>query len=111
MNLKILSQSGVVLSAILNEPDEPTKNKPVVILCHGFSSDKNFRTGKTITAKLVKLGIATIRFDSYGHGDSGGKFIDLTVSKGMQDVLSVIEYARKELGYMNISLLGSRCFG
>jgi len=51
----------------------------IIILCHGFSSNKDTQTFP-ILEKIFNKNISTFRFDFYGHGESEGKFEDITVS-------------------------------
>ena len=51
------------------------------------------------------MNIATFRFDFFGHGESGGKFEDVTVSEGFDDILCAIKFV-KSLGFTKIGLVG-----
>ena len=66
------------LSATLQTPDGQAKF-PLVILCHGFNADKNYPLLKILADELETRGIASIRFDFNGHGNSDGDFQDMTI--------------------------------
>jgi uncharacterized protein len=90
---------------ILSNPKEDT-DVPIMILCHGFSSSKEGRTRETLEQRYNELGVATFRFDFFGHGESEGDFAEITVSKGVDDIRSAVTFLN-ELGYTKIGLFGA----
>ena len=90
-NLTILDD-GVQLRAVLERPQ--AERCPLVIVLHGFSSNKD--KGHTVAAcrAMREAGFATLRFDLYGHGESGGAFRDHTLYKWISNTLAVIDHAR-----------------
>ncbi|MDO8538567.1 MAG: alpha/beta fold hydrolase [archaeon] len=96
---------GNKLCAILSNPAENTSN-PIIILCHGFTTSKDNFTNRTLEKILNEKEIATFRFDFFAHGESEGKFEDVTVSKAVDDILSAIKFV-KNAGYKKIGLFGS----
>lgn len=103
-NITFLNSKGVKLSGVLSIiNDDP--NTLTVILAHGFTSNKN-GSSKDISALLNTLGINAFRFDFYGHGESEGKFEDITISEGTDDVLQAIELVKSE-GFRKIGLFGT----
>ena len=70
----------------------------IVIIGHGFLSDKNSRTGFELYKKLGEAGISTLRIDLYGHGESEGDIEYLTVSKAVENVIAAYDFAN-EKGY------------
>ena len=72
------------LSAVVQTPDGK-KNFPLVIICHGFTGNKNSDLLKNLAYGLENRGIASIRFDFNGHGDSEGNFQDI-VTKNIKNV-------------------------
>jgi len=93
------------LVGILSGPS-PEQNRPVIVICHGFSSRKERATFAQLEQLLNQKDIATFRFDFYGHGESDGDFADITVSEAVDDILQAIAYL-KGLGYKRIGLMGS----
>lgn len=91
------------LSGILSNPKN---SNTVVILAHGFNSNKNKDTYIIYQNLINDLGFASFRFDFYGHGESNGKFEDITVSEGVDDILSAIRLL-KQNGFQKVGLLGS----
>lgn len=83
-----------------------SKKDPIIILCHGFSTTKNSNTFIALERILHEKNISTFRFDFFGHGESEGKFEDVTISEAVDDVLSAIAFL-KEKGFSRIGLVGS----
>lgn len=98
------NKKGNKLCGVLIAPDN--KNHPVVILCHGFHSTKDNNTNTRLHKMLKEKNIATFRFDFYGHGESDGKFEDITVSEAVDDALCAIDFLKKK-GYKKIGLIGA----
>ncbi|KKU55306.1 MAG: hypothetical protein UY41_C0008G0029, partial [Candidatus Moranbacteria bacterium GW2011_GWE1_49_15] len=99
------TSNDVNLCGVLSNPTEGTEN-PVVILCHGFSTSKDSFTNVTLENLLNKAGIATFRFDFFGHGESEGDFENITVLQGVEDILNAHRFL-ESLGYGTIGLVGS----
>ncbi len=99
------NNKGDRLCGILSNPVQGKEN-PVTILCHGLSSNKGRPKFIDLESALNGKGIATFRFDFFGHGESGGKFEDLTLSEAVDDVEKAVNFV-KRLGYKKIALLGS----
>ncbi|MFQ5834453.1 MAG: alpha/beta hydrolase family protein [bacterium] len=93
------------LCGILANPTS-NKEKPVIILCHGFSTSKDSYTNIRLEKILNEKGISTFRFDFFAHGESEGEFEDITISEAVDDILNAIRFL-KELGYSKIGLVGS----
>jgi uncharacterized protein len=93
------------LCGILSDISSDTQ-KPIVILCHGFATGKDSSTNLVLEGSLNENDIATLRFDFFGHGESEGSFENITLSKGVDDIISAYGYL-KSLGYAKIALVGS----
>jgi len=96
---------GNKLCGILSNPTS-SQEKSIVILCHGFSTSKDGNTYVRLEKILNDNGVSTFRFDFFGHGESEGKFEEITTSKAVNDVLSAIHFL-KDSGYTKIGLIGS----
>lgn len=93
------------LDAVVQRPDGQTK-APLVIIMHGFGSNKDFSLLTKLADDLEKDGIATLRFDFNGHGKSGGRFQDMTVPNEIQDARNVYAYAKTLPWVTSISFAG-----
>lgn len=95
---------GHRVSAVLSRPEQ--RGEAVVVLCHGFLSNKNSTTNKALTRLLSERGFATFRFDFFGQGESEGLFEDITTSLGVgQAKAAVIDVISR--GYKTVGLVGS----
>jgi pimeloyl-ACP methyl ester carboxylesterase len=95
---------GHRVSAILTVPDGGTDR--VAVLCHGFLSGKNSSTNKTLTRMLTERGIATFRFDFFGHAESDGPFEEITTTLAIQQTEAALDLVIAR-GYGRIGLVGS----
>lgn len=99
------NSKGYKLRGILSNPTHK-KEKPIIILCHGFSTSKDGNTYIRLEKILNENGISTLRFDFFGHGESDGKLEEITTSEAVDNVQNAIQFL-KESGYMKIGLMGS----
>jgi len=95
---------GHRVSAILTVPGSGADR--IAVLCHGFLSGKNSSTNKTLTRMLTERGIATFRFDFFGHGDSDGPFEEITTTLALQQTEAALDLVTTR-GYGRIGLVGS----
>ncbi|MGH7206779.1 MAG: alpha/beta hydrolase family protein [Nitrospiraceae bacterium] len=91
--------SGVLASS-------PSTTDRVAILCHGFLSNKNSTTNKTLSTLLLEREIAAFRFDFFGQGESEGPFEQITVSLAVKQALAALNLVASK-GYRRIGLVGS----
>lgn len=78
----------------------------IVVHCHGYGSNKNSETALLLQRELAKNKISSFAFDFSDTGESECKREDLTVSAGIDDLISAIKYL-KSLGFQNFGLSGS----
>ena len=84
------------LQGIILKPELKAGQRcPMVLLCHGFMGNKEGAIEKQIAELLQAQGIASIRFDFNGHGQSEGRFQDMTVPNEIVDAKKVIEYVSR----------------
>jgi len=82
------------------------KTAPITVLCHGFASSKDRKFFVKMEKSLNKNKISTFRFDFFGHGESEGRFEDITVSEAVDDILLAINFLKVK-GFKKIGVLGS----
>ena len=89
------------LSAIVQKPRlEQGQRCPLVVICHGFMGRKEGQLNELIADSLQANGIASVRFDFNGHGESEGDFEKMTVPNEIEDLKHVLEYVR-DLSYVS----------
>lgn len=93
------------LAAVVQTPDGKDKY-PMVMLLHGFTSEKEFPLLIKLANNLEEAGIASIRFDFNGHGKSEGRFQDMTVPNEIEDAKKVYEYVSKLPEVTSVSIAG-----
>ena len=87
---------GLTLRGMLHVPDQRPGKVPFVILFHGFCDDRNEINfvHTELSRRLCERGIASVRFDFAGSGDSDGRFEDMTVSSEVEDGLAILDYVK-----------------
>ncbi len=69
---------------------------PPVVWLGGFKSDMRATKAGAIDAWAERNGRAFLRFDYSGHGESGGNFEEGTISRWLEEALTVMERHLKE---------------
>lgn len=87
---------GLNLRGMLHIPENINTKVPLVMIFHGFGGNK--MGPHFIFVKLSKLlesmGIASIRFDFAGSGESDGNFIDMTIENEFEDANNILNYVK-----------------
>ena len=99
------NSNGDKIAGILTDTDE-TYTHPVVIMCHGLTMNKDILFFRKMQDYLFEENIASFRIDFFGHGESEGKFEQVTITEAVDDILQAIAFLKKK-GYQKIGLLGS----
>lgn len=93
------------ISAVIQTPNSK-KSYPMVMILHGFLANKEMDLLKNLADNLEKRGIASIRFDYNGHGESYGRFENMTVSNEIEDTKKVYEYVKTLPNVTSVSMVG-----
>ena len=64
---------------------------PGIIWLGGFKSDMRGSKAEALGEHAARSGRAYVRFDYSGHGESGGRFEDGTISRWLEEALAVFE--------------------
>jgi dipeptidyl aminopeptidase/acylaminoacyl peptidase len=109
MKEKIIFQNskGQKLVGVLYSPD--SKEYPIVIYVHGYTSDKNTSKGKKLGELLPEKGIGAFVIDLSGRGESEGKFENTTITQYIDDLKFAIDEMLKytnKIGVVGNSLGG-----
>jgi pimeloyl-ACP methyl ester carboxylesterase len=106
ISYKELQVNDYTIRGLFTEPDNGYTD--IAVMLHGYTGHKN-ENGflfKQITKTLVECGIATLRFDYYGSGDSDGEFHEQNFTTVRNDAKAVIDEAVKLNNGKQIYLIG-----
>jgi pimeloyl-ACP methyl ester carboxylesterase len=99
---------GLTLRSTVHVPDGPSGSRwPTVVFIHGFSGNR-LEVGSSfvhMSRLLEGSGIASVRFDLSGHGESDGDFFDVTITGEIAEARSVVRTVRT-LGFADRSRIG-----
>lgn len=70
--------------------------KSYAIFAHCFTCSKDLKTVRTVSRQLAERGIAVLRFDFTGLGESEGDFADTNFTSNVDDLLAAADYLRRE---------------
>ena len=92
-----IKRDGLTLRGDLVKPD--VEKCPIAIIFHGIMANRNAEMFTSIAGALVEKGIAAIKFDFDGHGESDGDFSDMSVYSEILDAAKIMDYV-KELDFV-----------
>lgn len=102
-----IQSRGLTLRGMLHLPDGVSGKIPMIPIFHGFTGNK--MEPHFIFVKLSRIleakGIASVRFDFGGSGESDGDFIDMTISKELEDAKAILNYV-KALDFVDTARIG-----
>ena len=106
---------GKKIVATLNVPDGVTK-PPAILLLHGFTGSRNEleipAVKEGIFARAARMwsekGVASLRIDFMGSGDSEGDYADTTIDGQVKQALAALDYlaAVPEIDKDKLALVG-----
>lgn len=101
---------GMRISGILHLPE--SEHPPCVIASHGLLSSKDSQKYIALGHRMSEKGMAMLRFDFRGIGESEGDEEDNTISKKLTDLGSSVQFVRSHLGIgTRLGLVGSSLGG
>ena len=89
--VRFKASSGAQLSGVIHSPDAGTP-RAYALFAHCFTCTKNIKAAIDIAESLCLEGIAVLRFDFTGLGQSDGDFADTDFSSNVQDLLDAAAY-------------------
>ncbi len=92
-NLEFKNKDGQTLSARL---DLPLDGKPAAyaLFAHCFTCSKNIKAAAHISRALTREGLAVLRFDFTGLGESEGDFADTNFSSNVDDLVVAADFLK-----------------
>lgn len=95
IKLQFPNADGQMLSARL---EMPIDKKPLAyaMFAHCFTCSKNLMAVTNVSRALTSKGIAVLRFDFTGLGESQGDFADTNFSSNVQDLILAAEHLKSE---------------
>lgn len=85
------NEDGVMLAARLEMPVNQHPHS-YALFAHCFTCSKNLSAIRHISTALNLSGVAVLRFDFTGLGDSEGDFADTNFSSNVEDLISAAQY-------------------
>ncbi|HET7175042.1 MAG TPA: alpha/beta fold hydrolase [Gammaproteobacteria bacterium] len=99
---------GQMLAGRLSLPPNGTP-RAYALYAHCFTCGKDVRAAVNISRALAREGIATLRFDFTGLGESEGDFADTTLSTNVSDLVAAAAFLEK--GYAAPKILVGHSLG
>jgi len=106
-----LKNKNGILRGMIHIPEGPKDKKyPGIVMYHGFTGNRmepGFMFVR-FSRLLMQHGIASVRFDFWGSGESGGTFDKMTLSGELEDAADILKFfrSREEIDTDRVFLLG-----
>lgn len=92
--ISFTNQVGYQLSARIDWPLSKGPY-PFAVFAHVFTGNKSHRAARHISRALTLNGIAVLRFDFTGLGESEGDFADTNFTSNVEDLLSAADFLKE----------------
>ncbi len=92
--ITFVNHDGLHLSAKIEFPIDQ-KPAAYAIFAHCFTCNKNLTAVRNISRALTAQGLAVLRFDFSGLGESEGSFVDTNFSTNITDILAAADYLKQ----------------
>lgn len=92
---------GKLLRGMIHQPASVRGPRPAVIFLHGFTGDRMESHWIFIKCAraLARQGIASLRFDFYGSGESDGTFYEATLQSEIADARAAVRLMQQQKGF------------
>lgn len=89
----LLENKGQKIFGVLHRPN-CEEDVPCVVVMHGFASSKHGtnRAHVTLSEKLAEQGVASLRFDFRGAGDSEGCLSEINLEDMVTDAIAALDH-------------------
>ena len=88
------NDDGNALAGLLDQPDGAVRG--YALFAHCFTCSKNLKAAANVSRALAASGIAVLRFDFTGLGQSEGTFADTNFSGNVSDLLAAASFLERE---------------
>jgi putative redox protein len=96
-HLRFPGSGGQILAARLDSPDVPLAAPlAYALFAHCFTCSKDLKAAGWISRALVERGIAVLRFDFTGIGESEGELAGNGLSSNVDDLVAAADFLRRE---------------
>ena len=96
IKLEFENSSGETLAGLLETPPENIAISRYALFAHCFTCGKDIAAASRISRALAGRGIAILRFDFTGLGNSDGDFANSNFSSNVQDLLAAAAKLEQE---------------
>jgi len=78
-------------------PDNHTKNRPVIIYCHGWGGRRKLqKPTQKLCDRAMELNIVLVTFDFFGCGETGGDYSEMTYTRWKNNLSDVVNWCREQ---------------
>ncbi|WP_435198584.1 alpha/beta hydrolase [Janibacter sp. GS2] len=99
MDTEEITFEGTGGESLVGSLDRPPKEpEAYALMAHCFSGGRNHPATRRVSAALCERGVAVLRFDFTGFGDSGGEFAESTFTSNVADIVRAADWMRAEHG-------------
>ena len=93
-------RGGLTMRGMIHLPEGASELRkvPMVLILHGFAGNRigaGFSNAE-LSRRLAAAGIASIRMDFLGSGESDGRFEDMSVFTELADAEAILKYVKKQ---------------
>jgi uncharacterized OsmC-like protein/alpha/beta superfamily hydrolase len=96
IKFEFVNDKGHLLAGLLEIPPKPIVIARYALFAHCFTCGKDIAAASRISRALSAQGIAVLRFDFTGLGNSDGDFSNTNFSSNVQDLLSAAEALKQQ---------------
>jgi dienelactone hydrolase len=104
------NRAGKTLRGMMHRPAGTRRRVPAVAMFHGFTGNRmeSHWIFVKCSRALAEAGIASLRFDFYGSGESDGDFREVTLRGEIADGRAAVAFLRRQKGIdpARVGLLG-----
>lgn len=98
MKTQRLTFEGATGAQLSGRLEMPIGERPIAyaLFAHCFTCSKNYKAVVNISRALARSGVAVLRFDFTGLGESEGEFSETTFSSNIEDLVAAAEFLAAE---------------